>query len=87
MTWGDDQWQRRRARLDAFNAARAEDLEWMAAGGETVEGAARRLGVTESALGHWCRRNERPDLWTRLLGNAVSVGSVKSGRVTLGRVS
>lgn len=49
-------------------AARLEDLEWMAAGGEGTEGAARRLGVGLDALDRWCYRNAR-DVWRRLREN------------------
>lgn len=53
-----------RPRID--NDARAEDLEWMAATGESTAGAAKRLGITSVALERWCCRVGRYDLWTKL---------------------
>lgn len=40
---------------ERFNRARAEDVEWMAATGECLTGAAQRLGITPSSLESWCR--------------------------------
>lgn len=51
------------------NAARAEDLDWMARTGETTTGAARRLGLRLEALEKWCDRHQRRDLWNRLQAN------------------
>lgn len=48
-----------------LNRARREDLEWMARWGETFDGAARRLGISPSALDKWLDRHA-PDLKTRL---------------------
>lgn len=38
-------------------AVRLEDLNFMTDTGECMTGAARRLGMTYSALNHWCRRH------------------------------
>ena len=46
-------------------AQRREDLEWFVETGETAEGAARRLGISDLALEKWCRNNAL-DLWHRL---------------------
>lgn len=46
-----------RARYNAQrNANRLEDVRWMAETGESLTGAARRLGITRDALEQWCRR-------------------------------
>lgn len=50
------------------NAARAEDLAWMAETGETPDGAAHRLGLNTDALQKWSERNA-PQTWARLVGN------------------
>ena len=50
-------------------ASRAEDLEFMAATGETHVGAARRLGMRVDSLQAWCDDNAR-DTWARLVANA-----------------
>ncbi len=52
------------------HAARAEDLAFMAATGETVEGAARRLGITRTALEHWCDNHDLRHLYRDLARNA-----------------
>lgn len=52
----------RRAEQDKQRADRIEDLEWMAEHGESLIGAAARVGITESALEHFLVRNERRDV-------------------------
>ena len=54
-----------RRRTAQTNAARLEDLAWLAECGETVEGAAHRLGITVPGLQKWCERHA-PELWARL---------------------
>lgn len=49
-----------------IRAERLEDVAWMAATGECMTGAARRLGLTHSALDHWTRRHA-PELREVLL--------------------
>ena len=50
------------------NVERAEDLAWMAATGETFDGAAERLGMTRAALDAWSRTHA-PELAERLRRN------------------
>lgn len=52
----------RRAEQDKQRADRLEDLEWMTATGENLEGAAARLDVTPGALARFLARNGRNDL-------------------------
>lgn len=52
---------------------RIEDLEWMAAHGETLEGAAARLGMRAASLETWLTRAHRPDLLRALVRNARHV--------------
>lgn len=52
---------------------RIEDLEWMAAHGETLEGAAGRLGMRAASLETWLLRSRRPALVRALVGNARHV--------------
>jgi hypothetical protein len=42
--------------------ARLEDIEFMAATGETWEGIARRLGLRQDSLARWLHRAGRNDL-------------------------
>lgn len=51
-----------------FQRDRLEDLEWMAATGETFEGAAKRLGITQPGLEKWINLHA-PDLWERFRRN------------------
>lgn len=44
-----------------------EDIEWMAENGESLSGAAARLGVTVSALDRHLRRGGHTDIITTLL--------------------
>lgn len=50
------------------HTARAENVAWLAATGESATGAARRLGITYKALEKWARRNA-PEDWRRLRAN------------------
>lgn len=46
---------------------RIEDLRWMAAHGESAQGAAARLGITKAeALRRWCVRHDIEDVWRTL---------------------
>lgn len=56
--------------------ARREDLAWMVAHGETVEGACYRLGLARSSLDKWCQHHGATDLWAQLMrnGNTVECG-------------
>lgn len=49
---------------------RLEDLAWMVETGETSEGAARRLGLTQNALEKWATANA-PDLMRQLRARDV----------------
>lgn len=52
---------------------RIEDLEFMAAHGETPEGAAARLGMRAASLETWLLRSHRPALVRALVANARHV--------------
>ena len=52
---------------------RIEDLEWMAAHGETLEGAAARLGMRAVSLETWLTRAHRAHLLRALSANARHV--------------
>ena len=52
---------------------RIEDLEFMAAHGETLEGAAGRLGMRAASLETWLLHSRRPALVRALVGNARHV--------------
>ena len=61
-------------------AARVEDIRWLADTGETLTGAAARLGISADAIEKFCGKHDlRPEL-ERLRGSGVS-GSVRQGRV------
>lgn len=44
---------------------RLEDLRWLVETGENSPGAAKRLGITLTALEKWCR-NHAPEEWRKL---------------------
>ena len=48
------------------NAARLEDLQFMADTGETLTGAARRLHLEVKTLHKWCLRHNHLDLYHQL---------------------
>lgn len=52
---------------------RIEDLEFMAVHGETLEGAAGRLGMRAASLETWLLRSHRPALVRALCANARHV--------------
>ena len=52
---------------------RIEDLEFMAVHGETLEGAAGRLGMRAASLETWLLHSRRPALVRALVGNARHV--------------
>lgn len=37
--------------------ARTEDIRWMVATGENLEGAARRLNISQDGVDAWCKKN------------------------------
>lgn len=47
--------------------ARREDIRWMAETGESLTGAAQRLGLTHTALDKFCRRQGLYDELHRML--------------------
>jgi hypothetical protein len=51
--------------------ARVEDLTFMAAHGETAEGAAERLGISTEGLRKWLDAAERLDLFEALRTNEI----------------
>lgn len=59
-------------------AERCEDLLWMATTGETLEGAAYRLGLSARGLEKWCHNNGMGHLLPILRGNGW--GHVRQGR-------
>lgn len=54
--------EQRRADDEQWRAARIEDLRWMAANGEHIEFAARRLGITPGSVERFLERNGELDL-------------------------
>jgi len=48
-------------------AARLEDARWMAATGECLDGAARRLGMKPNSLERWLERNGHKALLSTLV--------------------
>ena len=74
------------AAQDARNRARIEDLAWMAAHGETVDGAADRLGINRKSLEKWCHRNT-PELWRQLVANEATAARVRRGAIRGWRVA
>lgn len=71
-----------------INARRLEDLQFMAATGETATGAATRLGISLDALEKWCDRHGHRTLLNQLIANDHIPGhGARTGRFALGRVS
>ena len=61
-----DEYRRQQSeRSEKRRAERLEDLAWMVETGETVEGAARRLGLSQNALEKFAGANA-PDLLRKL---------------------
>lgn len=56
------------AEHEAAAQERIEDIEFMAATGESFMGAAKRLGIGRSTLGNFLTRYDRQDLTRRLRG-------------------
>jgi hypothetical protein len=50
-----------RERVAVEMAARREDVLWMAETGESLSGAAKRLGIKVDALERWCDKNDMRD--------------------------
>lgn len=48
------------------HAARAEDIRWLAETGESLTGAARRLGITPTGLEKYCQRHGLDDAARRM---------------------
>lgn len=61
--------------------ARYDDLAWMARHGETVAGAAVRLGITEKNLDHWCGTHAATHLFAQLRANEHARGGIPTGRL------
>jgi hypothetical protein len=61
-------------------AARLEDLTFMADHGETHIGAAERIGMTVDALDRWCHRHDAK-VWNRLVANQHKPGYLPAGTV------
>lgn len=72
----------RRTWATDLNAARLEDLTFLADTGETLNGAAERLGTTTAALEKWCRANAQQHLYAALIANTNSPGhGARPGRI------
>ena len=54
-----------------YTDARAEDLAWMVETGETLTGAAKRLGISTATLEKWCQRHGHHDLLHKLAGREM----------------
>lgn len=59
--------------MSVDHSARAEDLRWLAATGENLTGAARRLGITVCALEKWAQLHGMRDELAVLRGREVVV--------------
>jgi len=72
----------RTAKLDThLDRQRREDLTFLAEQGETWENAAKRLGLTLTALDQWCQRHDKP-LRARLKANGEErVGTPRQATV------
>lgn len=77
MTKRQDAWARKQA-------ARREDLEWMAKTGESAINATKRLGITYHGLERWAR-NHAPEAWKTLVANNPRDHNLPAGRTGLGR--
>lgn len=62
------------ARHLADRKARLEDVRWLADTGESLTGAAQRLGITRDALEAWCRKYA-PDAYHTLRAREPRVAS------------
>lgn len=60
-----------KARAAERATARAEDLAFMAEHGETLPGAARRLGITPGAVENFCYRTGERATLHRLIKNGA----------------
>ena len=66
----------------AANADRLEDLTFLADTGESLTGAASRLGLTTDALEKWCRTHGHQHLHARLTANTRTPGhGARPGRI------
>lgn len=54
------------ARRVAAERARIEDLAWMAETGESLTGAARRIGLSRESLERWMRQRDLRDVLAQL---------------------
>lgn len=54
------------ARAEAQRAARLEDITWLVETGESLTGAARRIGIGRESLRTWCHR------WAPELGRTLA---------------
>ena len=64
----------------ARRAALIEDVTWMARTGETLQGAAARLGVHPASLARALARAGRADLTRALASNTATGTGVRPGR-------
>lgn len=70
-----------------INADRLDNLRFLAATGESLEGAAQRLGITVASLDTWCRRHGHTDLYQQLAARGEYGHGARVGRVELGRLA
>lgn len=68
--------------MSVDHTARAEDLRWFAETGETLAGAAERLGLTTDGIEKWCGNHGARDVLERLRANEPG-GRVRQGHVGL----
>lgn len=68
------------AKIDV--AARLEDVRWMAETGETLTGAARRLGLDAESLAVWLRRRGAGELCRTLRGREAADEDRRHGGLT-----
>jgi hypothetical protein len=70
---------------DNERRARLEDIAWMVESGENAEGAARRMGLTATALEKWARIHA-PDMWAALVArNPLPIDSLQAHKLMMQR--
>lgn len=73
----------RTADLDThLRQQRKEDLAFLADQGETLESAAKRLGLSADALEKWLGNNDRALKARLMANNSMRLGHVRRGRVS-----
>lgn len=62
-----------------------DDVEWLLESGETLTTIAARLHAHRTTIQHRCRRNDRPDLWERLVASEPNKRAKPGHGITLDR--